>query len=128
MKLFCRGDVDGFCAIALDNIVQLLLIPPMCIGVLGFRPELAFGRILPGIAVSYLAGNVFYAWQAHRLARREKREDVCALPFGLNTPTLIAYIFLVMAPAKQIAIARGAADPDLVAWRIGLVACVGSGV
>src|SRR5208283_4359867 len=128
MKLFCRGDVDGFCAIALDNIVQLLLIPPMCIGVLGFRPDLVYGRILPGVAVSFLVGNVFYAWQAHRLARREGRDDVCAMPFGLNTPTMIAYVFLVMAPAKQIAIAHGARDPDGVAWRIGLVACIGSGM
>src|SRR5271169_5182247 len=128
MKLFCRGDVDGFCAIALDNIVQLLLIPPMCVGVLGFRPELVYNRILPGVAISYLIGNVFYAWQAHRLARKEHRDDVCAIPFGLNTPTLIAYIFLVMAPAKQIAAAHGAADADLVAWRVGLLACVGSGM
>ena len=128
MKLFCRGDVDGFCAIALDNIVQLLLIPPMCVGVLGFRPELVYYHILPGVAISYLVGNVFYAWQAHRLARKENRDDVCAIPFGLNTPTLIAYIFLVMAPAKQIAAAHGAADADLVAWRVGLVACVGSGM
>jgi adenine/guanine/hypoxanthine permease len=128
MKLFCRGDVDGFCAIALDNIVQLLLIPPLCIGVLGFSPWLVYGRILPGVAVSYLVGNLFYAWQAHRLAARERRSDVCAIPFGLNTPTMIAYILLVMAPAKQMAIARGEADPDAVAWRIGLVACVGSGI
>ena len=128
MKLFTRGDVDGFFAIALDNTVQLLLIPPMCIGVLGFRPDLVYGRILPGIAISYLVGNLFYAWQAHRLARKENRTDVCALPFGLNTPTLIAYVFLVMAPAKQIAIAHGAPDPDVVAWRVGLVACVGSGM
>lgn len=128
MKIFCRGDVDGFCAIALDNMVQLLLIPPMCVGVLGFRPELVYGHVLPGVAISYLVGNVFYAWQAHRLARRENRTDVCAIPFGLNTPTMIAYIYLVMAPAKQIAIAHGAADPDLVAWRVGLVACVGSGM
>jgi AGZA family xanthine/uracil permease-like MFS transporter len=128
MKLFCRGDVDGFCAIALDNIVQLLLIPPLCIGVLGFRPQLVYGRILPGVAVSFLLGNVFYAWQAHRLARAENRSDVCALPFGLNTPTLVAFIFLVMAPARQIAIAQGAPDPDVVAWRVGLAACVGSGM
>lgn len=127
MKIFCRGDVDGFCAIALDNIVQLLLIPPLCLGVLGFRPELVYGHILPGVAVSYLVGNMFYAWQAHRLASKENRSDVCAIPFGLNTPTLIAYVFLVMAPARQIAIAQGAADPDTVAWRIGLVACLGCG-
>ena len=90
--------------------------------------SLVYGRILPGVAVSYLVGNLFYAWQAHRLARRENRGDVCALPFGLNTPTFIAYVFLVMLPAKQIARAQGAADPDVIAWQAGLVACVGSGM
>ncbi len=128
MKLLARGDVDGFCAIALDNIVQLLLVPTLCIGIVGMPPALAYGRILPGIAVSYLAGNLFYAWQAHRLARREGRVDVCALPFGLNTPTFIAYVFLVMLPAKQIARAQGVADPDAFAWEAGLVACIGSGL
>src|SRR5476651_492603 len=127
MKLFTRGDFDGFCAIALDNIVQLLLVPALCLNVVGLPPALVYGRILPGIAVSYLAGNLFYAWQAHRLARKEGRTDVCALPFGLNTPTFIAYVFLVMLPAKQIARAQGAPDPDTIAWQAGLVACVGSG-
>ena len=128
MRLFCRGDVDGFFAIALDNIVQLLLVPTLCIGVVGLPPSIAYGRILPGIAVSYLAGNLFYAWQAHRLARREGRTDVCALPFGLNTPTFIAYVFLVMLPAKQIARLQGVPDPDTFAWQAGLVACIGSGL
>lgn len=127
MKLFTRGDVDGFCAIALDNLVQLLLVPALCLHVVGLPPSLVYGRILPGIAVSYLVGNLFYAWQAHRLANKENRTDVCALPFGLNTPTFIAYVFLVMLPAKQIALAQGAANPDEVAWQAGLVACIGSG-
>jgi len=33
-----------------------------------------------------------------------------------------------MVPAKQIAIAQGATDPDTVAWQAGLVACTGSGL
>ena len=128
MKLFVRGDVDGFFAIAMDNLVQLLLIPALCIGVVGMAPPMVYGRVLPGIAVSYVVGNLFYAWQAHRLARRENRADVCAIPFGLNTPTMIAYAFLVMLPARQLAVARGAADPDAAAWQAGLVACLGSGM
>jgi len=127
MKLFVRGDVDGFFAIALDNLVQLLLIPALCIGVVGMAPSTVYGRILPGIAVSYIAGNLFYAWQAHRLARRENRTDVCAIPFGLNTPTMIAYAFLVMLPARHMALARGSASADTVAWEAGVVACLGSG-
>jgi AGZA family xanthine/uracil permease-like MFS transporter len=128
MKLFVRGDVDGFFAIALDNTVQLLLIPALCIGVVGMAPSLVYTRILPGIAVSYVVGNLFYAWQAHRLAERENRSDVCAMPFGLNTPTMIAYAFLVMQPARQLALAHGSADPDRAAWQAGIVACLGSGL
>jgi len=127
MKLFSRGDADGFFAIALDNLVQLILIPVLCVGAVGMAPSFVYGRILPGIAVSYLAGNIFYAWQAHRLARRENRTDVCAMPFGLNTPTMLAYVFLEMVPARQIALARGVADPDSAAWAAGVAACLGSG-
>jgi len=128
MKLFARGDVDGFFAIALDNTVQLLLIPALCIGVVGMAPPLVYTRILPGIAISYIVGNLFYAWQAHQLAKRENRSDVCAMPFGLNTPTMIAYAFLVMLPARQLALAHGSADPDRAAWQAGIVACLGSGL
>src|SRR5205823_4058164 len=122
MRLFVRGDLDGFFGLALDNLVQLLLIDALCRNVLGFPDELLYGRVLPGVAVSLLVGNLFYAWQAHRLAARTGRTDVCALPYGINTPSVLAYVFLVMLPVK---LATG--DPH-AAWRMGLVACLGSGL
>jgi AGZA family xanthine/uracil permease-like MFS transporter len=127
MRWLVRGDVDGFFGLALDNLVQLLLIESLCRIVLGFPPELLYGRVLPGAAVSLVAGNLFYAWQAHRLAARTGRTDVCALPYGINTVSLFAYVFLVMLPAKLAAEAAGAADPARVAWQAGLVACFGAG-
>ncbi len=48
MKWMTRGDVDGFFGLALDNLVQLLLIDALCRLVLGFPPELLYGRVLPG--------------------------------------------------------------------------------
>src|SRR5436309_2044967 len=98
MRPFVRGDLDGFFGLALDNLVQLLLIDSLCRFVLGFPPELVYGRILPGAAVSLLIGNLFYAWQAHRLAARTGRTDVCALPYGINTPSVFGHVFLVMLP------------------------------
>lgn len=121
-------DVDGFFGLALDNLVQLLLIDTLCRFVLEFPPELVYGRVLPGAAVSLLVGNLFYAWQALRLARATGRSDVCALPYGINTVSLFAYVFLVMLPAKLAAAAAGAADPARVAWHAGLVACLGTGL
>ena len=85
-------------------------------------PELLYGRVLPGAAVSLVVGNVFYAWQARRLAARTGRRDVCALPYGINTVSLFGHVFLIMLPAKLAAEAAGAADPARVAWQAGLVA------
>jgi AGZA family xanthine/uracil permease-like MFS transporter len=128
VRWFTRGDVDGFFGLALDNLVQLLVVDALCRHVLGFSNEMVYGRVLPGAAVSLLVGNLYYSWQAMRLARATGRTDVCALPYGINTVSLFAYVFLVMLPAKLAAEAAGAADPALVAWQAGLVACVGSGL
>lgn len=128
MRWFVRGDVDGFFGLAIDNLVQLLLIDALCRGVLGFPAELVYGRILPGAAVSLVVGNLFYARQAMALARATGRGDVCALPYGINTVSLFAFVFLVMLPAKLVAAAAGAADPARIAWQAGLAACIGSGV
>src|SRR5947208_1388911 len=130
MRLFVRCDLDGFFGLALDNLVQLLLIDSLCRYVVGFPDELLYGRVLPGVAVSLLVGNLFYAWQAHRLAARTGRSDVTALPYGINTPSVVAFVFLVMLPAKGDALKAGArpAAAAEAAWRMGLVACLGRGL
>jgi len=128
VRWFVRGDLDGFFGLALDNLVQLLLIDNLCRFVLGFPNDLLYGRVLPGAAVSIVLGNLFYSWQARKLAKAEGRGDVCALPYGINTVSLLAYVFLVMLPAKMAAEAAGATNPARVAWQAGLVACLGSGL
>jgi AGZA family xanthine/uracil permease-like MFS transporter len=125
MRPFVKRDLDGFFGLFIDNLVQLLLIVGLCGGLCGMSgPQawLIYARILPGAAVSLLLGNLFYAWQAHRVARREGRDDVTALPYGINTPSLIVYVFFVMVPAYQ---RSGSAE---IAWKMGLLASMGSGV
>jgi len=128
MKRFVRGDLDGFFGLALDNLILLLVLSGLCRYVLGFPDELIAGRILPGAAVSLLAGNLYYAHQARRLARESGRNDVCALPYGLNAVTVFAFVFLVMLPAKLAAQVAGAEDPARIAWQAGLLACFSCGV
>ena len=128
MRLIVRGDIDGFFGLAVDNLVQLLLIDTLCRTVLGFPPELVYGRVLPGAAISILVGNVAYAFQARALAARTGRDDVCALPYGINTVSLFAHVFLVMLPAKALADRMGVADPARVAWHAGLIATLATGI
>src|SRR5579859_2615844 len=119
---FVRGDIDGFFGLFLDNLLQLMVISVLGGTVCGFPPELITGRILPGAALSILVGNLFYTWQARRLARASGRDDVTALPYGINTPSVIAFIFLIMGP---VYLQTG--NPTQ-AWRAGLLACFLSGL
>ncbi len=119
---FVRGDVDGFFGLFLDNLLQLMLITSLCPLVCGFPGELIYARILPGAAISILAGNLYYAWQARRLMRATGRTDVTALPYGINTVSLLAFIFLIMGPIYQ---ATGNAT---LAWQAGLLACFLNGL
>ena len=119
---FVRGDIDGFFGLFVDNLLQLMLIAVLCGNVCGMPPELVYGRILPGAALSILFGNVFYTWQARKLAIRTGRRDVTALPYGINTVSLIAFVFLIIAP-----IYFETKDPNL-AWQAGLFACLVSAV
>ncbi|MDP1798882.1 MAG: NCS2 family permease [Planctomycetaceae bacterium] len=133
LPLFVRHDLDGFFGLFIDNLVQLLLIVILCSNLCGMQGEdaaLLMRTILPGAAVSILIGNLFYAWQAHRLAKREKRNDVTALPYGINTPSLLVFVFFVMAPVYRQATAAGASNTEAarLAWEMGLVACFGSGL
>jgi adenine/guanine/hypoxanthine permease len=121
--VFVKRDLDGFFGLFVDNLVQLLLIVQLC-GLCGIptRSPLLLAYILPGAAISILIGNVYYAIQAHFVARATNRSDVTALPFGINTPSLLIYIYFVMVPVFE-----RTKSPE-TAWQAGMVACLGSGL
>ncbi len=118
---FTTGDVDGFFGLFFSGFPDLLLIvglAPVC----GLPVQFVVARVLPGVAVSVVAGNLFYAWQARRLAQRSGRNDVTAIPFGINTPTIFAYVFLIMGPVYQRTHSGDAA------WHAGIFASLLSGI
>ena len=120
-RWFVSGDWDGFFGLFFSGFPDLLLIAglaPLC----GFPAEMVTRRIMPAVAFSIFGGNLFYAWQAHRLSQRTGRADVTAIPFGVNTPTIFAYVFLIMLPAYQ------RTHDSQLAWHLGVFACFVSGV
>lgn len=112
---FVPNDIDGFFGLFVDNLCQLVVIVGLCPIIAGLPIDLVVGRILPGIAVSLIAGNLFYAWQARRLSQKTGK-PVTALPFGVNTVSLFAFIFFILGPVY-----RETHDADL-AWKVSLVA------
>ena len=120
--VWSRGDLDGFFGLMVDNLVQVLLIVALCTTVAGIPLEFIFSTMLPGVAISLLVGNVFYGLQAHYVARRHNNPTCTALPYCINTPSVIAYAYFVMGPVY-----RSSGDWGL-AWKAGLLACLVSGV
>jgi AGZA family xanthine/uracil permease-like MFS transporter len=122
LRWAAAGDVNGFLGLALDNVTQLVILSSLLIGVFAFPADLVLGRMLPGTALGVLVGDLVYTWLAVRLMRRTGRDDVTAMPFGIDTPTLFAMVFGVLGPVK---LATG--DPVL-AWRVGMAVTIGIGV
>jgi adenine/guanine/hypoxanthine permease len=112
---FVPNDIDGFFGLFVDNLCQLIVVVGLCPKLAGLPEPLVVGRILPGIALSLVAGNLFYAWQARRLSMRTG-QPVTALPFGINTVSLFAFIFFILGPVY-----RETHDADF-AWKVSLVA------
>ncbi len=124
-----RGDLDGFFGLMVDNLVQVLLIVDLCSTVAGLPPELIYARILPGVAVSLLVGNLYYGWQARQVAHRDGNATCTALPYGVNTPSVIAFALFIMAPVYHTYRGElGDQQAGTLAWKAGLFACLVSGL
>src|SRR5712691_11012766 len=116
------GDLNGFLGLALDNVTQLVILSSLLIGVFKFPADLVLHRMVPGTALGVLVGDLAYTWLAVRLMRRTGREDVTAMPFGIDTPTLFAMVFGVLGPVMA---ATG--DPVL-AWHVAIGTTIAIGV
>jgi len=104
------GDLNGFCALAIDNLALLAGMSAILIGVFHLPAQLVFGRMVPASALGVLIGDLAYTAMAFRLARRERRDDVCAMPLGIDTPSMFGLCFGVIGPAW---LATGDADRTL---------------
>lgn len=117
-----RGDINGFFALSIDNLALLVSMTGILIGVFGMPADIVLGRMVPGTALGVLIGDAIYAWLAFRLAAKEKRHDVCAMPLGIDTPSMFALSFGVVGPAFVIT------KDGTKAWQVGMAVLVLMGV
>jgi adenine/guanine/hypoxanthine permease len=96
--LFAPGDINAFFGLMLDNMSDLVIMAAILTGVFGLPRDLVLGRMLPGSAVGVLVGDLLYSLMAWRLARKTGRDDVTAMPLGLDTPSTFGMAFGVIGP------------------------------
>ncbi|KLJ00125.1 hypothetical protein [Luteimonas sp. FCS-9] len=125
-RWFVPGDVNGFFGLVVDNLSILGFIAAALVGIFGMPADIVFGRMFPGTALGVLVGNLMYTWMARRLARRTGRDDVTAMPLGLDAPTSIGMALLVLGPAF-LAFGRQGLDADaagIATWQLGMASLV----
>jgi AGZA family xanthine/uracil permease-like MFS transporter len=117
LPLWVSGDTNAFFGLGFNVMVNVLVLTGLCLGVVHIPGSDVFGVILPAMGIQLLIGNVYYTYLARRLARRENRDDVTAMPYGPSVPHMFIVTFVIMLPTYL------ATHNAFNAWAAGLAWC-----
>jgi AGZA family xanthine/uracil permease-like MFS transporter len=122
MPFFRRGDVGGMTYLISNNIVNYLIVIATLTYVTNWPAELIYGRVIPGMSIGLLIGGLYYAYMGYKLAKKEGRSDVTALPSGVSTPAMFVMLFGVVVPLHY-----AIGDP-MIEWGAAMAACFVGGL
>jgi adenine/guanine/hypoxanthine permease len=122
VPLWVPGDWNAFFGLFTNVLLNVLVLTGLVLGVVKLPNDVVFGRILPALGIALPLGNLWYAYLAYQMAKREHRTDVAAMPYGPSVPHMFIVVFGVMLP-----IYLQTNDP-IRAWQAGLAWCFIIGV
>lgn len=108
------GDWNGLFGLGTNSLLNILVLSGLLLGVVQIPGEIVFGRIVPAVGLMLFLSNIYYGFMARRLAIKENRTDVTAMPAGPSVPHMFIVVLVIMLPVK---IATGDA---ILAWQVGL--------
>lgn len=125
-----KGDVNAFFGLMLDNIANLVLAVSLLSASFGFPATFALRYMVPGTALGVLFGDLVYTGMAFLVARRTGRNDVTAMPLGLDTPSVFGMVYFVLGPIFLTARRQGmnVDEAAMYTWHMGICALVASGI
>ncbi len=125
------GDVNAFFGLMFDNIANLLLLVMLLSLTFGFPTDFVIRSMVPGTALGVMIGDLAFVALAFRLARKTGRDDVTAMPLGIDTPSLFGMVFFVLGPSFVAGRDTLGLDEQAAAmrtWQIGIWCLVLSGL
>ena len=114
IPLWTRGDLNAFFGLGINMLVNVLVLAGLSAGVVQIPGHDVYQVILPALGIELLVGNIFYFYLAKKLAEREGRTDVTAMPYGPSVPHMFIVTFVVMLPTFI------ATKDPIAAWTAGL--------
>ncbi|KAA3634140.1 MAG: regulator [Proteobacteria bacterium] len=113
-RLWVAGDWNAFFGLFTNVLLNVIVLTTLCLYVLEMPEGIVFGRILPALGIALPIGNLYYTWLAYRLAKREGRNDVAAMPYGPSVPHMFIVVFVIMLPVLI------KTESVILAWQAGL--------
>jgi AGZA family xanthine/uracil permease-like MFS transporter len=114
-RLWVAGDWNAFFGLGTNVLLNVLVLSSLVLFVIKLPNDVVYGRILPALGIALPIGNLYYAYLAYRLARKEGRDDVAAMPYGPSVPHYFFVTFVIMLPVVI------KTNGDVVkAWEAGL--------
>ena len=115
VRWWVPGDWNGFFGLFTNVAAQRDRADrPVPVAWCSCPPTSVFGRILPALGIALPIGNLYYAYLAWQLAKKEGRSDVTAMPYGPSVPHMFIVVFVIMLPVYL-----KTKDP-MLAWQAGL--------
>ena len=117
-RLWTRGDLDGFFGLFSNSLANTLTAVFLLSVVLALPGDIVWEGIVPGFGVTLAFGNLFLAWQAWKLGKKEGRDSVTALPYGLSVPHYFIVTFAIMMPliAPFCSVRQASRSAPLLNW------------
>jgi AGZA family xanthine/uracil permease-like MFS transporter len=122
VRWWVPGDWNGFFGLFTNVVLNVIVLTGLCLGVVQLPEDIVFGRILPALGIALPIGNLYYAYLAYQLAKKEGRTDVTAMPYGPSVPHMFIVVFVVMLPVYL------STKDARLAWQAGLAWCFIIGV
>ncbi len=122
VRWWVPGDWNAFFGLFTNVVLNVIVLTGLVLGVVKLPDDIVFGRIVPALGIALPLGNLYYAYLAYRLAKREGRDTVTAMPYGPSVPHMFIVVFLIMLPT---ALRTGS---PVAAWQAGLAWCFVIGI
>ncbi|HTY25073.1 MAG TPA: hypothetical protein VMC85_18215 [Desulfomonilaceae bacterium] len=129
-KWFGLGDINGFFGLIFDNMAVLSFFAAALILAFNFPADVVYSKMIPGTTFGVFCGDLLYTWMAFRLAKKQGKPDVTAMPLGLDTPSTIGIALTVLGPAF-VALKQDGFSPEeaaIKAWHMGMATMVIIGI
>ena len=91
------GDWNAFFGLGTNSLLNILVLSGLLLGVIQMPAEIVFGKIVPAVGFMLFLSNIYYALMARRLALKEGRNDVTAMPAGPSVPHMFIVVFVIIS-------------------------------